>query len=441
MSRIFSCFPWKMTLSHRRAATGNALSACLLMTLMTLMTFVRPAAGADDADATVHATLRFDLPAQPLDTALVAFGEATGYSVLVSSQLAAGRVAASVRGDYTPAEALQRLLAGTQLGARFSGSKAFTLLALADAPVAPAPVPAEAVPAAPPLQGYAAILQRSLTRALCRLHPDAFGRYRLAFQLWLDERGRVRAVHVLRTERRGAARPRRAAAPAQPADGWRATGRLAAAADDTADAAARSRRRLRALPRLGRGTLTMPDLLKTTLRKLFLERYGQFRRHLQRRLGSEDLANDALHETYLRVERMNVPEAISYPSAYLMRIAINIAEDQRRDNARLLSLPDIDDLYEMADELADPARTFSARAELEELERALQELPKRRRAIVIAARVDQLPHRDIAERFGISARTVEKELRAGLEHCCERMGRDFIQRFGPGAGKTSKHHD
>ncbi|PIF10791.1 secretin/TonB-like protein [Janthinobacterium sp. 13] len=186
-----------MTLSHRRAATGNALSACLLMTFMTLMTFVRPAAGADGADASAHATLRFDLPAQPLDAALVAFGEVTGYSVLVSSQLAAGRVAAPVRGDYTPAEALQRLLAGTQLGARFSGSNAFTLLALADAPVAPAPVPAEAAPAALPLQGYAAILQRSLTRALCRLHPDAFGRYRLAFQLWLDERGKVRAVHVL----------------------------------------------------------------------------------------------------------------------------------------------------------------------------------------------------------------------------------------------------
>lgn len=186
-----------MTQTYRRAAKGNALSACLLMTLMTFMTFVRPAAGADGTDAAAHATLHFDLPAQPLDAALVAFGEVTGYSVLVSSQLAAGRVAAAVRGDYTPAEALQRLLAGTQLGARFSGSNAFTLLALADAPVAPAPVPAEAVPAAPPLQGYAAVLQRSLTRALCRLHPDAFGRYRLAFQLWLDERGKVRAVHVL----------------------------------------------------------------------------------------------------------------------------------------------------------------------------------------------------------------------------------------------------
>ena len=185
-----------MTRTHRRTATGNALalSACLLMTWMT---FVCPAAGAADEDGQPAATLRFDLAAQPLDAALVAFGEVTGYSVLVSSQLAAGRMAAPVRGDYTPAEALQRLLAGTQLGARFSGSNAFTLLALADAPVAPAPVPAEAVPAAPPLQGYAAILQRSLTRALCRLHPDAFGRYRLAFQLWLDERGKVRAVHVL----------------------------------------------------------------------------------------------------------------------------------------------------------------------------------------------------------------------------------------------------
>ena len=184
-----------MTRIHRRTATGNALalSACLLMTLMT---FVRPAASASGNDAGTQATVRFDLPAQPLDAALVAFGEVTGYSVLVSSQLAAGRMAAPVRGDYTPAEALQRLLAGTQLGARFSGSNAFTLLALAGAAPALA-APGEPVAATPGLQAYAAVLQRSLTRALCRLHPDAFGRYRLAFQLWLDERGKVRAVHVL----------------------------------------------------------------------------------------------------------------------------------------------------------------------------------------------------------------------------------------------------
>jgi RNA polymerase sigma factor (sigma-70 family) len=104
-------------------------------------------------------------------------------------------------------------------------------------------------------------------------------------------------------------------------------------------------------------------------------------------------------------------------------------------------VPDVEALYEMADELADPARTAEARAEIDALERALAELPRRRRAIVVAARVDEMPHREIARRFGVSERTIEKELRAGLEHCCERLGRDFIQRFGPGAGKQSKSHD
>ncbi|WP_317200968.1 RNA polymerase sigma factor [Janthinobacterium sp.] len=174
------------------------------------------------------------------------------------------------------------------------------------------------------------------------------------------------------------------------------------------------------------------------LRALFLERYAQFRRHLQNRLGSEDLANDALHETYLRVESMNAPAFIKYPSAYLYRIALNIADDQRKSNARMLSVPEIEGLYELADELADPVRTVEVRAELAALEQALAELPRRRRGIVIAARVDQLPHSEIAQRFGVSPRTVEKELRAGLEHCCERLGKDFVQRYGPGAGKPSK---
>ena len=159
------------------------------------------------------------------------------------------------------------------------------------------------------------------------------------------------------------------------------------------------------------------------------------------RLGSEDLANDALHETYLRVENMTIPGFIKYPSAYLLRIAFNAAEDQRKSNARLLSVPEVESLYEMADELADPARIIEARTELDALEQALAELPWRRRQIIIAARVDEMPHRDIALRFGVSPRTVEKELRIGLEHCCERLGRDFIQRFGPGAGKTAAHDE
>lgn len=181
----------------------------------------------------------------------------------------------------------------------------------------------------------------------------------------------------------------------------------------------------------------MPDTIKAAMRTLFLNRYAQFKRHLRLRLGSEDLASDALHETWLRVEKMTLVGAVKYPSAYLFRIALNIAEDQRKSNLRSLGTAELDELYEMADEMADPARTIEGRNQLDVLERALAELPRRRRDIVMAARVDEMPHRDIARHFGISPRTVEKELRAGLEHCCARLGREFVQRFGPAAGSKA----
>ncbi|OWY30396.1 RNA polymerase sigma factor [Herbaspirillum robiniae] len=180
----------------------------------------------------------------------------------------------------------------------------------------------------------------------------------------------------------------------------------------------------------------MTETLKNVLQSLFVTRYEQFRKHLRLRLGSDDLAGDALHETYLRVEKMNPEGAIKYPSAYLFRIALNVAEDQRRGNARILGAAEIDELYDLADELADPARTVDGRSQINALENALAELPWRRRSIVIAARVEEMPHAEIARRFNVSPRTVEKELRAGLEHCCHRLGREFVQRYGPGAGRS-----
>lgn len=185
----------------------------------------------------------------------------------------------------------------------------------------------------------------------------------------------------------------------------------------------------------------MTESIKKTLQSLFVARYAQFRKHLRLRLGSDDLAGDALHEAYLRVEKMNPDGAVKYPSAFLFRIALNVAEDQRRSNARILGAVEIEELYELADDMADPARTAEGRDQIDALEVALAELPWRRRSIVIAARVDEMAHAEIARRFNVSPRTVEKELRAGLEHCCERLGREYIQRFGPGAGRSKPPQD
>lgn len=86
---------------------------------------------------------------------------------------------------------------------------------------------------------------------------------------------------------------------------------------------------------------------------------------------------------------------------------------------------------------ATPERIVGGHAEIRRLLEALCELPARRRQILIASRLEETPHAEISRRFGISTRTVEKELKAALWFCAERLERKVIQRFGPGAGKPS----
>jgi RNA polymerase sigma-70 factor (ECF subfamily) len=71
------------------------------------------------------------------------------------------------------------------------------------------------------------------------------------------------------------------------------------------------------------------------------------------------------------------------------------------------------------------------------LERALDELTPRRRAILIAARLEEVPHVEIAARFGISTRMVEKELRSALIHCGQRLEIKLTSRFGRRPPETS----
>jgi len=174
------------------------------------------------------------------------------------------------------------------------------------------------------------------------------------------------------------------------------------------------------------------------LLRLFMERRHELRRRLKNRLGSDELANDALQETYLRIERMGESSSVSRnPAGYLFRMAINAATDQRQADARYLTGSEVEELLNIGADTLDPARVVHARSEVEVLEQALRELTERQRAILIAARVEDVSMDDIAGRFGISVRMVGKELRKALEHCGKRLDRKVVQRFGPGAGKKS----
>jgi hypothetical protein len=154
-------------------------------------------AGADAAQAQtslIDAPIEFDIPAQPLDAALNRYGDATGREALYDTSLADGRVSGDVRGMFTPNEALERLLSGTSLSARFVAEDSFVLL-----PVQPAT--RQAVPQAPSpaYRRYYGLIQKDLLDALCRSDGTRPGRYRIVAMFWIGSDGAVRKSQRLGT--------------------------------------------------------------------------------------------------------------------------------------------------------------------------------------------------------------------------------------------------
>ncbi len=78
--------------------------------------------------------------------------------------------------------------------------------------------------------------------------------------------------------------------------------------------------------------------------------YDELKRRLVRKLGSEELAGDALQDTWMRLSaRRDRLDAVQNPAAYLLRMAMNTVIDRQRADHRLLSLEEVDTLMDMAD--------------------------------------------------------------------------------------------
>ena len=129
--------------------------------------------------------ISFDIPAQPLTKALHAFSAATGIEILVDARHAADRQSASVKGTMATREALERLLAGSDLVAREFGPGTVTL----SLPIASAVGVSGVTPGGDP--PYFADIQRAVQQVLCRDARTSPGRYRLALKLWIGRSGEV----------------------------------------------------------------------------------------------------------------------------------------------------------------------------------------------------------------------------------------------------------
>jgi RNA polymerase sigma-70 factor, ECF subfamily len=181
----------------------------------------------------------------------------------------------------------------------------------------------------------------------------------------------------------------------------------------------------------------MVETIRDLLRRHYLLGYDELKARLTQRLGSAELAGDALQDAWLRLDKAAPSAPVDRPHSYILRIAYNLGLRSRERGARTVTLDDARAALDLIDDAPGPARISEARAELDQLKQAMRELSPRQRDILLASRLRQVPLRALALRHGISQRMVERELKTALTHCAERLGKKLIQRFGPRQGHVS----
>jgi RNA polymerase sigma factor (sigma-70 family) len=160
------------------------------------------------------------------------------------------------------------------------------------------------------------------------------------------------------------------------------------------------------------------------------ENYGRLQRRLLRYLGCPDLASDCLHDAWLRLRPGDTTHsaAVRNPEAYIYRVACNIAMDRLRSNR--LSGQYTGDTGTELDTIADPSPgpdlIAEVRSDVEALDRALQHLPRRHQAVLIALRIDEQTRDEVAAYHGISLRRVDTMLRQALDYCSEKTDQSAL---------------
>lgn len=150
------------------------------------------------------------------------------------------------------------------------------------------------------------------------------------------------------------------------------------------------------------------------LQLVFEQNREQLLRYL-RAHGAGDAAEDLLQELWLKISAS--PQGpIANPRSYLFRAATNLMIDHRRSHAqqqrREMEWSGLTDrLPNSAANDPGPERELGGRMLLDRVQQELQNLPPRALNIFRQHRIEGLTQREIASQMGLSASTIESDLR------------------------------
>ena len=166
------------------------------------------------------------------------------------------------------------------------------------------------------------------------------------------------------------------------------------------------------------------------LARLYRDCFGELVGYLENLVGSRAAAEDLAQEAGIRLFEAGRREALDKPKGYLFHVATNLARDQLRRRVVRDRVH-----HELAREeltAAGADAVVAARDQLARVVAAMEQLPPRAREVVRLSRAEGYTHGEIAERLGITPKTVENHLARGVAQLVRLLGIDSRRGLGDG---------
>ncbi|WP_202842664.1 RNA polymerase sigma factor [Luteimonas saliphila] len=159
----------------------------------------------------------------------------------------------------------------------------------------------------------------------------------------------------------------------------------------------------------------MPKALDDWFIREILVHEAPLMHYLLRSAPRSEEASDLRQEVYARVYEAAGKALPQQPKAFLFATARHLLADRAR-RGKVVSIEPVGDfepLHVLIDDVS-PERWCGGRQVLMRLAGAFDRLPDRCREVVWLRRVEHLSQREVAQRLGISEKTVEKHIAKGM---------------------------
>jgi RNA polymerase sigma-70 factor (ECF subfamily) len=148
-------------------------------------------------------------------------------------------------------------------------------------------------------------------------------------------------------------------------------------------------------------------------RILFEEYFEEIRRFLFFRSGDSEISTDIAQETFIRIWEKQLDPEPGKEVALLYTIAGNLLISHFRRERILRKVQTEMDLVLQG---GDHVHELYYRELKDSYRKTLSKLPEKQRIVFMMSRMERFTYREIAERLGISIKTVEKRMNLALKY-------------------------